>query len=87
MTGPDNQNCENASMRLPESLVIPAPSRLDPEDPHYELILLHHQRALSAGEPLYPDPVTGLWVMTAAGLWERGSCCDTGCRHCPWAER
>lgn len=74
-------------MRLPESLVTPAASRLSPEHPHYELILLHHRRAMAAGEVLYPDPVTGLWVMTAEGLWERGSCCDAGCRHCPWVER
>ena len=74
-------------MRLPDLLVDPAPSRLDPDDPHYDLILLHHRRAMSAGEPLYPDPVTGLWVMTAAGLWERGTCCDSGCRHCPWVDR
>ncbi|HEY5652677.1 MAG TPA: DUF5522 domain-containing protein [Acidimicrobiia bacterium] len=74
-------------MRLPEPLVTPAPSRLDPSHPHYDVILLAHRRALSVGEPLYPDPITGLWVMTAEGLWERGSCCETGCRHCPWAER
>jgi hypothetical protein len=40
---------------------------------------------MAADEPLYPDPVTGLLVMTAAYLVERGECCDTGCRHCPYA--
>ncbi len=26
----------------------------------------------------------GLVVFTAAYLLKRGSCCGSGCRHCPW---
>ncbi|MEQ8717948.1 MAG: DUF5522 domain-containing protein [Acidimicrobiales bacterium] len=48
-------------------------------------ILDAHRRAVDAGEPGYIDPQTGLFVMTAAYLLDRGACCDTGCRHCPWA--
>jgi hypothetical protein len=29
----------------------------------------------------------GRWVFTAAYHLRRGSCCDSGCRHCPYKER
>jgi hypothetical protein len=44
-----------------------------------------HAAAVAAGLPVYRDPVTGLSVFTAAFLAERGTCCDSGCRHCPFA--
>ncbi len=43
-----------------------------------------HRRAQAAGEPGYLDPTTGLFVMTADYLRARGTCCDSGCRHCPY---
>ena len=46
-----------------------------------------HARAVAAGEPGYADPVTGLFVFTAAYLAERGTCCDSDCRHCPYRDR
>ncbi len=75
------------AVRIPETLMTPAPSRLDPDDPDYATVIAAHRRAIAAGESLYEDPITGLWAMTAQGLWDRGKCCETGCRHCPWAER
>jgi hypothetical protein len=39
---------------------------------------------VEAGDPLYVDPATGFHVLTAATLLARGTCCDTGCRHCPY---
>jgi hypothetical protein len=39
---------------------------------------------MAAGEAGYLDPATGLFVMTAAHLADRGTCCDSGCRHCPY---
>jgi len=39
---------------------------------------------MEAGDPAYLDPVSGLYVFTARFLADRGSCCDTGCRHCPY---
>ncbi|MEM9379182.1 MAG: DUF5522 domain-containing protein [Planctomycetota bacterium] len=71
---------------LPADLVRPHPARLAPDAPRYEEICEHHEAAILAGEPLYLDPTTGLWVMTAATLWER-ACCDNGCRHCPHLSR
>jgi hypothetical protein len=43
-----------------------------------------HDAAVRRGEALYRDPTTGLWVMTAKSLSDRGYCCGNGCRHCPW---
>ena len=47
-------------------------------------IEIRHQAAVDAGEPGYADPDTGLFVFTSAYHLERGSCCDSGCRHCPY---
>ena len=41
-------------------------------------------RGRAAGEPGYADPDTGLFVFTSAYHLERGTCCDSGCRHCPY---
>lgn len=62
----------------------PHPARLPPGHPHRELILAAHRAAVDAGEPGYLDPATGLFVLTAVELAARGSCCDSGCRHCPY---
>jgi hypothetical protein len=43
-----------------------------------------HDAAEAAGEPGYVDPASGLFVMTARYLHERGQCCGSGCRHCPY---
>jgi len=43
-----------------------------------------HRAAEDDGRDGYVDPTTGLFVMTARYLRERGSCCQQGCRHCPF---
>lgn len=65
-------------------LARPHPDRLSPDDPAYKAILAAHEQAMAAGEPGYVDPATGLFVFTAKYLAERGNCCDSGCRHCPY---
>ena len=75
------------SDRLPAALAVPDPGRLDPARPYYQAVLAAHGRALEAGEDGYLDPATGLWSFTAAYLWERGTCCDSGCRHCPYVNQ
>lgn len=77
MTDPDS---------IPEQLLRPHPERLSPADPAYSTIMELHDEAVAAGRPLYEDPTTGLWVMTAASLWGR-PCCKNGCRHCPYEPR
>ncbi|MFP5321848.1 MAG: DUF5522 domain-containing protein [Acidimicrobiia bacterium] len=66
------------------SLFEPHPDRLPPEDPDRPEILARHRAAVEAGEPGYLDPATGLFVLTAAELVARGTCCGSGCRHCPY---
>jgi hypothetical protein len=68
----------------PDGLDRPHPSRFAPDRPDYDAALRAHRAAVAAGEPGYLDPVTGLFVMTAASHLTRGRCCDTGCRHCPY---
>jgi hypothetical protein len=72
---------------LPADRRLPHPDRLSPAAPGYAEIVARHEEALARDEPGYLDPVTGLFVMTAATHWARGECCDSGCRHCPFLER
>ena len=65
-------------------LTRPAVQRLPPNHPDRARILAAHARALEAGESMYADPGSGLYVLTARYLAERGRCCGTGCRHCPY---
>ncbi len=48
------------------------------------LVTRLHDAAVAAGAALYRDPDSGLYVMTAAALAARGTCCGKGCRHCPY---
>jgi hypothetical protein len=48
-----------------------------------QAILAVHEAARAAGEPGDCDPDT-LFEFTAAYLFERGLCCEQGCRHCPY---
>jgi len=63
---------------------LPHPDRLDPRRPDYVAIIDAHDRAVGGGHAGYDDPSTGLFVMTARYLTDRGRCCDQGCRHCPY---
>lgn len=71
---------------LPGDRRRPLVGRLAPDHPTYDRIVAAHEAALERDEPGYLDPETGYLVFTAAHLWARGTCCDSGCRHCPYAE-
>ena len=62
----------------------PAVQRLPPEHPGRARILAAHAEAMENGESMYVDPETGLSVLTASWLADRGTCCGRGCRHCPY---
>ena len=62
----------------------PDPRRLDPSRADYALIIATHDAAVASGQRVYLDPSTGLVVQTRVAHLERGSCCNSGCRHCPW---
>ena len=70
----------------PRPLVRPHPSRLAPEHPRHAEILAAHAAALADGRAGYADPETGLFVLTAGFLADRGTCCGRGCRHCPYVD-
>jgi hypothetical protein len=46
--------------------------------------MARQREAIALRLPTYRDPSSGLAVFTAAFLVERGTCCDSGCRHCPY---
>jgi hypothetical protein len=62
----------------------PKPDRLPPDHPRYGEIMAAHDAAVAAGDAGYPDPDSGLFVLTAAYLAARDGCCGRGCRHCPY---
>jgi len=75
---------ENRRALAARPITEPHQSRLPADTPAREEQLAAHAAALAAAEPGYLDPATGLFVLTAAFLAERGTCCDRGCRHCPY---
>lgn len=52
-----------------------------------EAVRAAHDAAVAAGDDGYLDPATGWFVFTAAALARRGTCCGSGCRHCPYRGR
>jgi hypothetical protein len=67
-------------------LTTPHPLRLPYDHPRRPEILVAHAQALAADESGYLDPDTGLFVLTARFLADRGYCCGRGCRHCPYVD-
>ncbi|MGP8206602.1 MAG: DUF5522 domain-containing protein [Acidimicrobiales bacterium] len=65
-------------------LLVPHPCRLAEDHPKRQEILDRHSDALRAGDAGYRDPGTRLFVFSAAYLAQRGKCCNSGCRHCPY---
>jgi hypothetical protein len=59
---------------------------LPPDHPARDEMLARHAAALAANEPGYLDPDSGLFVLSARYLAERGWCCGRGCRHCPYVD-
>ena len=70
----------------PRPLTEPHPSRLPPDAAGRDAALAAHATALAAGDAGYLDPSSGLFVLTAGFLADRGTCCGRGCRHCPYVD-
>lgn len=68
----------------PNHVVEPLVRRFSPSSRNWAAAMERHARAVAAGEPCYADPATARAVFTARFLAERGYCCDSGCRHCPY---
>ena len=51
------------------------------EKPHWQVL---HEQAVAEGKMCYLDPELGYSVFTASHHLDRGFCCESGCRHCPY---
>jgi hypothetical protein len=67
-----------------DALVRAHPTRLAPAHRAVDEITRRHAEAVRDRRPTYVDPVSGYAVFTAAFLAQRGWCCESGCRHCPF---
>jgi Family of unknown function (DUF5522) len=63
---------------------LPLPRRYSPKSRSFDEGMRRHAEAVDSGRATYADPVTGFTVFTAKFLADRGYCCDSGCRHCPY---
>ncbi|KAM6922068.1 uncharacterized protein C1orf53 homolog [Xenentodon cancila] len=45
-----------------------------------------HRRACEAKQQMYFDPSTGYKVFTEYAHLQRGKCCGSACRHCPYGQ-
>ncbi|XP_067846737.1 uncharacterized protein C1orf53 homolog [Heptranchias perlo] len=43
-----------------------------------------HQQACKASQQTYVDPESGYLVFTRLAHLQRGKCCGSACRHCPY---
>lgn len=68
----------------PRPLNQPAASRLPANAKSRTEMLAAHTAAMDGDDAGYVDPESGLFVLTAKFLADRGSCCERGCRHCPY---
>lgn len=64
----------------------PSIKRLALDSPQREARLAAHEAAMAAGVDGYTDPVNKMFVLTAKALADKGFCCDSGCRHCPYED-
>jgi len=69
----------------PDHLEVPLPRRFNESSRGWPEAMARHRAAVSQGVASYLDPVTGRAVFTAKFLADRAYCCDSGCRHCPYA--
>ncbi|XP_041127041.1 uncharacterized protein C1orf53 homolog [Polyodon spathula] len=49
-------------------------------------IIQLHEDACQAGQQTYIDPATGYLVFTRDAHLQRGKCCGSACRHCPYGQ-
>ncbi len=64
------------------------PDRVGPWEPREvdDEVMAAHEAARRRGDDQYVDPRSGYPVFTSDYLAGRGTCCGSGCRHCPYGE-
>ncbi|XP_020827392.1 uncharacterized protein C1orf53 homolog [Phascolarctos cinereus] len=77
-----------SAARAPEGPEGIGPER--PESPELtaaeQRIAQLHEAACAAGQLNYVDPTTGYLVLTKVAHLQRGDCCGSACRHCPYGQ-
>lgn len=86
MTSGRARELHQRGCRLPAALLAPHPDRLEADHPQAPAAVAAHADAVADGVDGYLDPISGMFCFTAAYHWEKGRCCELGCRHCPWLE-
>uniref|UniRef100_A0A8C0C928 Chromosome 1 open reading frame 53 n=1 Tax=Balaenoptera musculus TaxID=9771 RepID=A0A8C0C928_BALMU len=76
-SGPDSQGGPEGAARRPASKELTAAERRISE---------LHAAACAAGGLNYMDPATGYMVLTRLAHLQRGRCCVSTCRHCPYGQ-
>ncbi|XP_055289926.1 uncharacterized protein C1orf53-like [Moschus berezovskii] len=75
--GPDSQGEPEEAAKSPASQELTAAERRIAE---------LHAAACAAGQLNYVDPATGCMVFTQLAHLQRGQCCGSACRHCPYGQ-
>ncbi|CAK6442306.1 unnamed protein product [Pipistrellus nathusii] len=75
--GPRPQDGPAAAERRPERAALTAAERR---------IADLHAAACAAQQLTYVDPATGYLVLTRLAHEQRGRCCGSACRHCPYGQ-
>lgn len=81
MASPDQLRPDGIEVPLAKRL--PAGSGAAAEAVRAE-VMKRHEVAVRNRRPTYRDPLSGYTVFTARFLADRGYCCRSGCRHCPY---
>lgn len=77
-----------------ESMVNPSRDRSEADslngESHLteEIMAIHriHREACEAHKQMYVDPGSGYKVFTEYAHRQRGTCCGSACRHCPFGQ-
>ncbi|XP_061239679.1 uncharacterized protein C1orf53 homolog isoform X1 [Bos javanicus] len=75
--GPDSRGGPEEATKRPASQELTAAERRIAE---------LHAAACAAGQLNYVDPATGYMVFTQLAHLQRGQCCGSACRHCPYGQ-
>lgn len=67
-----------------DGIEVPLEERLRSGSDFHAAVMRRHEAAVRGRRPTYRDPVSGYTVFTARFLADRGYCCRSGCRHCPY---
>lgn len=66
---------------------MPENDKVDLPLPLAKFVKELHDEACAAKAQFYTDPESGWLVSTRFRLLERGTCCQSGCRHCPYGSK